>query len=72
MVKRMQTIHTANTPIPDRAPTQSPASLTLHVRVPSELLAKVDRLVGTRYLGRGEAVRGLLNAGLKSEEAQRD
>jgi hypothetical protein len=69
MVKRMQTIHTANTSIPERA--QSPASLTLHVRVPSELLAKVDRLVGTRYLGRGEAVRGLLSAGLKSEEAGR-
>ena len=70
MVKRMQTTHARDTSIPERA--QSPASPILHVRITSELLAKVDRLVGTRYLGRGEAVRGLLNAGLKSEEAKRD
>jgi len=70
MIKHMQT-PTHDTPIPDQVQVQSPASLTLHVRVPSELLAKVDRLVGTRYLGRGEAVRGLLNAGLRSEGVNR-
>ena len=69
MVARMQTTH--DTSIPDRVQAQSPASATLHVRVPSELLAQVDSLVGTRYLGRGEAVRGLLNAGLKSEGVNR-
>jgi metal-responsive CopG/Arc/MetJ family transcriptional regulator len=57
----MDTLH------PDQARAQDPVSETLHVRVPAALLAQVDRLVGTRYLRRGEAVRGLLNAGLKSE-----
>jgi hypothetical protein len=65
----MQNAHAMDTSSPDRAQAQNPVSLTLHVRVPSELLAQVDRLVGTRYLGRGEAVRGLLSAGLKSESA---
>jgi len=69
MVERMQTPH--DTSSPDRVQAQSPASATLHVRITSELLAKVDRLVGTRYLGRGEAVRGLLSAGLRSEEVNR-
>jgi hypothetical protein len=69
MVESMQTPHDTSTP--DRVQAQSPASPILHVRITSELLAKVDRLVGTRYLGRGEAVRGLLSAGLRSEEVNR-
>jgi hypothetical protein len=68
----MQNTRATDTSLPDGrlAAEQSPTSLTLHIRVPSELLAQVDRLVSTRYLGRGEAVRSLSNAGLKSEVAR--
>jgi hypothetical protein len=45
-------------------------SPTIHVRVTSELLSKIDELVGARYVGRAEAVRGLLIAGLKANDRQ--
>jgi hypothetical protein len=52
-------------PTPDETPRA--ASTTAHVKMPGPLLAEVDRLVGPRFLSRGEAFRNLIAAGLKAE-----
>jgi Arc/MetJ-type ribon-helix-helix transcriptional regulator len=51
----------------DPLPSPKSENVPLHVRLPPLLNAEIDRLVGRRFMTRGEAVRALLRSGLEIE-----